>query len=433
MAAILFCPVTFNLAETTRMIQVARAISPGHRIVFQGYEHDYVELIRAAGFEYRACEPSWSAAERQRAIDFDQGRSFRSPFTRELVAARVGVERRLIRELGASAVVTGSNVTSFLSARAERVPLCYPVPFALTRPQVAQARRLYLVGGDGWLARAADRVATAGFRWIYNSVPLAPRSFTSVAKANGVPPLRTVSSLLTADLNLVTEMPWELAGFDLPDDFVPVGPIFAQLDAELPPIVEELAADTRPLVYLGLGSSADRKLALGAARALGEVDANVVAPIGHYLQPGDEVPSNVHVTPLLPAHRLGGLVDAAVLHGGQGTVQTACATGVPFVGMGLQPEQTWHVRMCQQAGNAIAVPPKRVGKPEFLGAVRRVLGDPAIRAAADRIARAYVGVDGAAAAARRIEAIATGGAVPGGLASGGRDSEGPASGGPLTG
>ena len=91
-------------------------------------------------------------------------------------------------------------------------------------------------------------------------------------------------------------------------------------------------------------------------------------------------PPNVHVTDLLPAHRLGGLVDAAVIHGGQGTVQTACATGVPFVGMGLQPEQTWHVRMCEQRGNAIAVSPKRVGSPEFLDAVRRVLTDPAIRA-----------------------------------------------------
>ena len=71
-----------------------------------------------------------------------------------------------------------------------------------------------------------------------------------------------------------------------------------------------------------------------------------------------------------------------MLHGGQGTVQTACATGIPFVGMGLQPEQTWHVRMCEQRGNAIAVAPRRVGSPEFLDAVRRVLSDPGIRAVA---------------------------------------------------
>ncbi|WP_137844494.1 nucleotide disphospho-sugar-binding domain-containing protein [Microbacterium sp. 2FI] len=404
MATILFCPVTFNLAETTRMIQVARALDPAHRALFLGYEDDYVDLIRDAGFEYIAGTPAFTTEEREQLIAFDQGRSFKSPLTEQLVGARVDLERRLIREHGAAAVVTGSNLTSFISARAEGVTLFYPVPFALTGPQVRQARRLFLVGGDGRVARFADRVATAAFRWIYTRAPLAPRALSKVAVANGTPPLRTVASLITADENLVTEMPWELEGFTLPDGFRIVGPMFAHIDAPLPDIVTELAAAPEPLVYLGLGSSANRALALTVARSLGTLPVNVVAPIRHYLQPGDEVPANVHVTDLLPAHRLGGLVDAAVIHGGQGTVQTACATGIPFVGMGLQPEQTWHVRMCQARGNAIAISPKRAGSPEFLAAVQRVLSDPVIRSAADEVRAAYAGADGAAASARIIEA-----------------------------
>ncbi|MCP2638228.1 hypothetical protein K0817_016870 [Microbacterium sp. HD4P20] len=404
MANVLFCPVTFNLAETTRMIQVARALDPAHTPVFMGYEDDFVSLIVEAGFEYRACAPAWSREERDLAVAFDQGRALRSPFTRELVAARVEVERRLIREYRSPVVVTGSNVTSFLSARAEHVPLFYPVPFALTRAQVAQTRRMEFIRGDGWIARAADRVATSAFRWIYDGAPLAPRAFRHVARANGVPPLRTVASLITADRNLVTDMAWELDGFRLPSGFERVGPIFAHLDAPLPAIVAELAAAQQPLVYLGLGSSASRRVALDAAHALATLPVNVIAPIRHYLEPGDALPPNIHVVDLVPAHRLGGLVDAAVLHGGQGTVQTACATGIPFVGIGLQPEQTWHVRMCERRGNAIAVSPRRVRKPEFLAAVRRVLTDERIRDAASEVAAAYAGEDGAAASARLIEA-----------------------------
>ncbi|MGC5223625.1 glycosyltransferase [Micromonospora sp. DT81.3] len=404
MVNVLFCPVTFNLAETTRMIEVARALHPIHRSVFMGYEEDYVSLINDAGFEYRACTPSWSKAQRDQAIAFDQGRGLRTPFTAELVAARVDVERELIRELDAPVVVTGSNLTSYVSARAEKVPLFYPVPFALTLAQVQQTRRMEFIRGDGWPARAADVLATSAFRWVYTRAPLAPRSFTKVAKSNGVPPLRTAASLLTADRNLLTEMPWELEGFRMPPGFERIGPIFAHIEAPLPPIVGELAAASDPLLYLALGSSADRRLALAAARALGELPVNVVAPIRHYLEPGDTVPPNVHVTDLLPAHQLGGLVDAAVLHGGQGTVQTACATGVPFVGMGLQPEQTWHVRACERRGNAIAVSPKDVSKPRFLAAVRRVLTEPGIRAAAAEVRDAYAQEDGAAAAARLIEA-----------------------------
>ena len=196
-------------------------------------------------------------------------------------------------------------------------------------------------------------------------------------------------------------MSWELDGYRLPADFTRVGPIFAHLDAPLPEIVRT----ERPLVYLGLGSSADRRLALAAATALGRLDVDVIAPIGHYLSAGDVVPANVRVTPLLPAHRLGGLIDAAVIHGGQGTVQTACATGVPFVGMGLQPEQTWNVRQCVRRGNAIAVAPKSVSSAAFPAAVERVISDPIVRAAAEQVRRAYAAEDGAAAAAGAIERL----------------------------
>lgn len=403
MSTILFCPVTFNLAEVTRMIEVARALDPRHRLVFQGYESDFAHLIEDAGFDYRPAEPALTAEGRRQALRFDQGRTLRSPFTDELVAARVDAERRLIREVGADAVVIGTNATSMISARAEGVPLFYPVPFALTRPHVEQARRIGLVRGTSAPARAADAVATRVLRGAYTRAPLAPRAFARVAVANGVPPLRTIASLLEADHNLLTVMPRELEGFTLPAGYTRVGPIFARLDGELPPVVAELAADDRPLVYLGLGSSAQRDLALAIVSVLGGLPVNVIAPIAHYLGTTGGLPPNVHVTGLLPAHRLGRLVDAAVLHGGQGTVQTACAAGIPFVGVGLQPEQVWNVDQCVARGHAIAVSPRRAGTRDLADAVHRLLAEEDMRTTAARVAEEFHQEDGAAATARHIE------------------------------
>lgn len=404
MATILFAPVTFNLAETTRCIEIARAIDPAHTVVFMGYEDDFAHLITEAGFDYRPCTPALTAAERDLAMRFDQGRTLRNPFTDAFVTARVATEREMIRKTDASAVVIGSNITSMISARAEHVPLFFAVPFALTRPQVEQTPRLGLVRGSGRLAHGLDRIATSALRWAYNRAPLAPRAFRHVAVANGVPPLKTVVSLLEADRNLLTVMPWELEGYTLPESYERVGPIFAHLDSPMPAIVEDLAARDEPLVYLGLGSSANREMSLAAARQLGSLPVNVVAPIRHYLRPEDRLPDNVHVTDLLPAHRLGGLVDAAVLHGGQGTVQTACAAGIPFVGMGLQPEQVWNVDQCVTQGNALALAPKQAGTPALAEAVRRLLADASMRTAAERVRVAYADEDGAAATARIVEA-----------------------------
>ncbi len=70
--------------------------------------------------------------------------------------------------------------------------------------------------------------------------------------------------------------------------------------------------------------------------------------------------------------------------------------------MGLQPEQTWHVVLCERRGNAIGLPPRKVGSPGFITAVNRALTDPGIRTAAEDVQRAHEGEDGAAAAARII-------------------------------
>ena len=92
-----------------------------------------------------------------------------------------------------------------------------------------------------------------------------------------MPPLKTVASMLEADVNLLTVVPWELDGYDLPDGYRRVGPIFARIEAPAADR-QELAAAPEPLVYLGLGSSADRRLALAVAGAR-HLPVNVVAPI----------------------------------------------------------------------------------------------------------------------------------------------------------
>lgn len=407
MRTLIFAPVTFNLAETTRMIVIARALGPGWRAMFQVFEDPYTHLVEEAGFEVRRLGPVLTPVEQAQALALDQGRSIRHPFSTRLVRARVAAERRLIRQTGAEAVVMGTNVTSLISARAESVPLFYAVPFALTRPHVEQTTRLGLVPGDGTLPGALDVLGSAALRLVYDRLPIAPRAFTAVARKVGVPPLRTGAALFEGDVNLLTVMDSELAGYTLPAGYRRVGPIFAELPGEVPAVVRELAAGPRPLVYLALGSSGDRRTVLAAVASLARLDVEVVAPVRHLLEPGDaaELPGRVHLVDLLPAHRLGGLVDAAVIHGGQGTVQTACATGVPFVGMGMQPEQSWNIAVCARQGNAIALPRRAAGTRRLGEAVRALLTDPRYRQAADRVQAEYAAEDGAAAAVAAIEEV----------------------------
>lgn len=405
---VLVTPLGFNLAEVTRMIEVARALPPTVEPVFLVHDAGYDHLVDEAGFRRLPGSPSLSPAERELAIAADQGHTWRHPFTRERVAHRVETERRALRTLGAGAVLHGTNPTAPISARAEGVPLVYPVPYPWSVPQLAGRRPLPLVLDRG-AGRVLNRALTPVVGRLATRVPgLLPRSFREVAAAHGVR-LRGIFDLLGADVTLLTCLEEELEGAALPPGHHLVGPIFAHLDGEVPPLVRELAAGPRPLVYLAFGSSGNRRLALRAMAALAEEDVEVVAPLRQYLRPGDEarVPANVHLVDLLPAHRLGGLVDAAILHGGQGTVQTACATAVPFLGIGQSAEQRWNVDVCVRAGHAeaLGVRDLRPGGGRFRAALHRVLHDPAVRARAEEAARRHRAVDGAARSAAVITQV----------------------------
>ena len=168
-------------------------------------------------------------------------------------------------------------------------------------------------------------------------------------------------------------------------------------------IVNELAAVPEPLVYFAVGSSGNRELVLQVLRGLGQAKCQVLAPVRSHLQPEDVpgLPANIHVTDWLPANRLGAAVDLAITHGGEGTVQTSCVQGWPFIGIPLQLEQRFNVQRCVAFGSARLVSQKEAGTVNWPALVHDALADEAMRSRARRMAVLMKGLDepGRAAAA----------------------------------
>jgi UDP:flavonoid glycosyltransferase YjiC (YdhE family) len=95
-------------------------------------------------------------------------------------------------------------------------------------------------------------------------------------------------------------------------------------------------------------------------------------------------------------------VALAVTAGGQGSVQTALASGTPLIGIPLQPEQDTNVVLAERLGAARRIPVAQASGPALTRAARELLTDPAARAAAQRIGDLYAKVDGADLAAEAI-------------------------------
>ena len=404
---ILFAPETINVAEVTRSIEVAKRMPAGVECLFTGFSPRNRELIEGAGFELILGHPRLSDAQARQALDFDQGRSLRQPFTRAMLSERVAFERDLIRRTCAGAVVIGVTPSQFISARAESVPLVFVRPFAYSLPHLAAARRMRSTGflpRRTATERAVDALSARAMHAVGTHVPL-PSAFYAVARDNGVTLPRGFAAGLTADLNLIATAPHLLpSSLQMPSDHRVVGPVFAHMPGQVPSIVAELARGQDPVVYFAVGSSGNRELVLTVLRGLAGAPVQVLAPVRSYLSADDEaaLAPNVHVTDWLPADRLGDAIDLAITHGGEGTVQTSCAQGWPFIGIPLQFEQRFNVQRCVAYGSALLVPQRQASSTHWPTLVGQVLADRGMRSRARHMAARMAGLDGPGQAARAI-------------------------------
>ena len=164
------------------------------------------------------------------------------------------------------------------------------------------------------------------------------------------------------------------------------------MTSRVPDQVRAFLAGRRPVIYVAITSSTP-ELVRKVVRALEPTGAQIlVAATMHDL--ADLASDQVMVAGLLPNHLVMGEADLAVIAGGQGSVQTALAAGVPFVGIPLQPEQDANVTFAQNQGAARLIAQKAAGTPAMTATARDLLADTAAWIPEERSALVFTWADG---------------------------------------
>ena len=404
MKTLLFAPETINLAETTRMIEIARACQRNFHCIFFGYSDKFSGLIEQAGFEFRRMQPWLTDAKIEHLWKVDRMESFADPFTQAELQTRVRSELDLYAKVNPTALVMGFTLSAVISARAARLPLVYVIPFPLSRPYLEANLAAWPDAFDlpvlRWLPK--NWLDAAANRWLLNTrLWIGP--FQRVARQYGLPPIRRLVDIYEGDYTLVTDIPELTRVPSLPDRWQYVGPIFAHLEGEIPAEVQAMA-DHKPLIYCAMGSSANRDILQTVLHSFEGAPYTVIAPVKAHVDstPSLALPENVHVFDWLPAHKVNPLADLAVIHGGQGTVQTACASGTPFVGIGLQPEQEGNIDFVVRFGSALRVKKSQLSQRNLLQAIESLLSNPQARRRAAELQAIFSQWDGVARSAEFI-------------------------------
>jgi UDP:flavonoid glycosyltransferase YjiC (YdhE family) len=194
--------------------------------------------------------------------------------------------------------------------------------------------------------------------------------------------------MFMGDLTIVTEAP-EILGItrEVLEGWAPrkpalfhdsprlryAGPMYAKLFREVPKEVQHFLKADGPAIYVALTSTREDYLR-ELVTALLDLDVRLlVVSTVHKLGIEHE---HLFVASHLPSHLIMPMVDLAVIHGGQGSVQTAVASGTPIIGFPLQTEQMFNLELIQQRGAGLNLPLQWLGHPEAVrDAVGAVLGD----------------------------------------------------------
>jgi UDP:flavonoid glycosyltransferase YjiC (YdhE family) len=345
MKTLLFGLLGWNIAETTRMLELARHLSPFYACHFVTYGGMFVHLVKEAGYRVHTLQPIETAEKIQHIWRINRGEHFKQPWSVDELIQRVEGEMALIETLKPSFIVLGFVLSLSYSARLTKRPLVHLTPLPLAR--------LYLEANFPHYPNAPFVM-----RWLVAravmQLPILLSNFRAVAKHYGLKPPRSFFDVWNGDVNLLSEVPGLSLIDALPSGWHFVGPWFAHLKRPIPPQIETiLAQSAQPKLYFAMGSSGSLAVMRVILRALSDVPIQVIAPIQSYLEAEDKIPANVHVCDWLPALEVCKRVDFGLVHGGQGTLQTLAYAGKPFIGIGMQAEQDLNVLVYQRAGSAI--------------------------------------------------------------------------------
>ncbi|OOM79008.1 PGL/p-HBAD biosynthesis glycosyltransferasec [Clostridium puniceum] len=220
--------------------------------------------------------------------------------------------------------------------------------------------------------------------------------------------LKNIFDLLEADLTIVNDLGEFYKGEKIPENFKIVGPLYSpnEINVDVDPLIKKVLQDDKSelKLFCTMGSSGTKKQLLEAIKAIISVkdykwNALILAPpsvcsISEVLDCIGNL-DGIYVTDkFVPALLINSMVDVVVCHGGQGTVQTAIASGTPIVGVAMQPEQQINLDNIVANGAGIRIPINRWRASNIQVAIRTIQNNYSYRKNAKRLQKKVKDIDG---------------------------------------
>lgn len=404
MKTLVFAVAGYNLAETGRHIEIAKACRDRFDVIFISYGGIFEKLIEEEGLTLRKMGPRLTEKQLRHVRKALSGETLNTVgyFTAEEMEPRVENEIEFFKEVKPACVLTGWCQSVLVSTRAAGVPFVNVL-------HSTSVTEYYQAGLQTWPDRSNFPFIRWFFpeekmnRWVSNLIlrmKLPAKQFNVLAKKYGLKEFNNFIEVLEGDHTLLADIP-EWVGFsEVRPNLHYIGPLPFRLNRNVPKEIMEIPKD-KPIVYFAMGSSGKPGLVADIMEGFRDKPYSVIAPIELHIKDMNlDIPSNVIVTGFIPAHEVNPMADISVIHGGQNTVMNACLSGTPIVGVGMHPEQQANLDACVRKGFAIRLSKRGIKASAVLSSIDELLHDPNAKEAITKFQHELMQWDGPANAAK---------------------------------
>jgi len=377
MKTLVFAVAGYNLAETGRMLEIAKEARKYFKIQFMSYGGNFERYIEEEGFQIKHMEPQLTEKKLVRLRVVLSGETWNTLgyFNAKELEPRVENEIEYFHEIKPAAVLTGWCLSIPVSARAADVPFVNILHSTSIQEYYKEGLqtwpdRLY------WFEKFFPREkldARINRRILEADFPARP--YNKIGEKYDLNKFKNFLKVIEGDYTLLADIPEWVNLPKVRSNIHYVGPLPARINAEIPKELENLPED-KPIIYFAMGSSGRPKLVKEIIEGFKDKPYCVIAPVKSHMENMDvEVPTNVIVTGFLPAHRVNPMAAISVIHGGQNTVMQASLSETPIVGMGMHPEQEANLEACVRKGFAIRLNKWRDKSSDVLYSIDKLLHD----------------------------------------------------------
>ncbi len=312
------------------------------------------------------------------------------PFPTDVIREYVYQDLKLIRSIHPDFVIGDMRLSLPISSRVEGVPYAmimnaYWSPYARRRSIIPALPLTRIIPPRllGPMYKMAEPLAFA-----YHA-----RQMNRVRTEFGIPPLPPDLRIMytDADYMLYPDIPEFVPTSNLPRNHFYIGICPWTPDTVRPDWWEQMRADSKPKIFVTLGSSGALRVLPALLRALSRLPVSViVATAGRHHEAWRHLP---YVADLLPLQETAAESAVVVSHGGSSGFYPAIAAGTPVLGIPGNADQQLATATLEESGAGTRVRVEEASEKPILRSLEKLLFEPRYREAARRWSTVYARYD----------------------------------------